>query len=432
MGRALAFSAVLLALLAPAARAAPLPPGQDPFYRYDGQTPLAQVAPGTVLKTRTVSLHVASIPLPVRAVQLLYRSTGQIGQPTVNVTSVLRPPVQLGPAKLVSYQSLYDSLNPDDEPSFAIAGGGLSLGGAVAQLESGLITPLLLAGYTIAVPDTEGQAADFAASPEYGMNTLDGLRAAFRSPASGLSGSTRVGLIGYSGGAIATEWAAELGPTYAPDVNPRIVGAAMGGVLVYPSRNLHYVEGSSVWSGVMPMALIGIARAFKIDPTPYLSTYGLQLYNSLQKASIVQVLGAYPGLTWSQVAKPQYPTPESIPIYVKDSNKLIMSTGGTPTAPLFIGQGANGELEGTPGTKPGIGKGDGIMITGDVRTLARTYCARGVKVQYQQYDDLSHLTSAVPWLPAASAWLTARLAGLPAPQNCAAIPPGNPLTPIGG
>ena len=75
------------------------------------------------------------------------------------------------------------------------------------------------------------------------------------------------------------------------------------------------------------------------------------------------------------------------------ANKLIMGTGGTPTIPLFIGQGANGVLEGTPGDKAGIGAGDGVMIAGDVRTLARGYCAKGTKVQYEQYDALSHVSS---------------------------------------
>ena len=54
--------------------------------------------------------------------------------------------------------------------------------------------------------------------------------------------------------------------------------------------------------------------------------------------------------------------------------------------PLFIGQGANGILEGTPGDKPGIGHGDGVMIAGDVRTLARHYCAKGTVVYYEQYE----------------------------------------------
>ena len=49
-------------------------------------------------------------------------------------------------------------------------------------------------------------------------------------------------MLGYSGGAIATEWAAELAPTYAPDaldVNARLIGAVIGGVLVDPAHNLH-------------------------------------------------------------------------------------------------------------------------------------------------------------------------------------------------
>ncbi len=431
LGSAVAMVLVLLVGAVGTAVAAPPPPGQDPFYRYDGTTPLEQVAPGAVLKTRTKSLHIVGIPLPIKAVQLLYRSTGQRGQATTNVTSVLLPPVRLGTPRVVSYQSFYDSLNPDDEPSYAISGGGLSIGGAIPQLESGLVTPLLLAGYTIAVPDTEGQEADFAAGPEYGYNTLDGLRAAVNATAqTGVTASAKVGLIGYSGGAIATEWAAELAPSYAPDVDGRIVGSALGGVLVDPAHNLHYVDGSTVWAGVMPMAIVGVARAFDIDLSPYLSAKGVEVSNKLQKASISAVLGQYPGLKFSDLTKPEYAEPESIPEYVDAANQLIMGTGGTPGAPLFIGQGANGELEGTPGTKPGIGRGDGVMIAGDVRTLARQYCAAGVKVKYVQYDALSHVTSAVPWLAEAVPWLQARFTGLPAPQNCAGIAPGNPLDPI--
>jgi hypothetical protein len=341
---------------------------------------------------------------------------------------VLKPPLSFGTPQVVAYQSFYDSLNPADEPSYAISG-GLTLGGAIPQVESALIGPELLAGRTVVVADTEGESADFAAGPEYGINTLDSLRAALAAPATGLAGTKKIGLIGYSGGAIATEWAAELAPTYAPDVNAKLVGAAMGGVLVDPAHNLHYVEGSLSWAGVMPMAIIGVSRAFHIDLTPYLSEYGAQLYAKLEKASIAEALAQYPGLTWAQLAKPEYPTPESIPIYVHVVNQLIMGTGGTPTAPLLIGQGALGELEGTPGNKPGIGEGDGVMIAGDVRTLAREYCERGDKVLYSQYP-LGHITAAVPWIATAVPWLEARFAGATAPQNCASIEPGNPLTPI--
>ncbi len=432
-GRAGALVALALvawmALIAPGALAAPPTPSEDPFYRYEGGAPLASIAPGTVLKTRTLPYHVAGVPLPVTAVQLLYRSTGAVGQPTVNVTSVLLPPLRLGAPTVVSYQSFYDSLNNADEPSYAISG-GLSLGGLIPDVESALIAPALLAGDTVVVPDTEGESADFAAGPEYGTNTLDALRAALVSSATGLAGTRKIGLIGYSGGAIATEWAAELAPSYAPELDSKIVGVAFGGTLVDPAHNLHYVEGSTVWAGVIPMALIGIARAYEIDLTQYESEYGLELNSKLQHASIAEALGQYPGLTWAQIAKPQYPTPESIPVYVEVANKLIMGSRGTPTAPLFIGQGAGGELEGTPGDKPGIGPGDGVMIAGDVRSLAREYCSRGVTVDYKQYEGLSHVPSAVAWLPEAYSWLAGRFVGLPAPQDCAQIAPGNSLEPI--
>lgn len=419
---------VISATLAASAAQAAVAPEQDPFYKYEGKPGLGRIAPGTVLKTRTVSFHVVGIPEPITAVQLLYRSSSTLHKPTVNVTSVLLPPVKLS-TTVLSYQSFYDSLSTDDDPSYAISG-GVSMGGEIPQAESVLISPALLAGETVVVPDTEGEEAAFSAGPVYGYNTLDSLRAALSSPATGLTSDAKIGLAGYSGGAIATEWAAQEAPTYAPEINSNIVGAAMGGVLVEPAHNLKYVEGSSTWASIIPMSLVGLSRAFHLDLTPYLSEYGEELLEADQHASITTEQKV-PGLTWSQLAKPQYPTPESIPVFVKTANKLIVSRKGTPTIPFLIGQGNGGEeFEGTPGNKPGIGPGDGVMIAGDVRTLAREWCSRGLAVHYTEYQHLGHIEGAGPWLPEAAAWLTERFAGLAAPQNCAEIAPGNSLAPI--
>jgi fermentation-respiration switch protein FrsA (DUF1100 family) len=394
--------------------------------------PPADIAPGTVLKTRSIPYHVFGIPTLLKTTQLLYRSTSQTGDPTFNVTSVIQPPSELlDEKKVISYQSAYDSLNQNHEPSYQISGGIPALGGIVIDVEAGVFGPFLADGYTVIVPDTEGQEARFAAVREYGMNTLDSIRAAFNSPTVGLPSDARVAMLGYSGGAIATEWAAELASTYAPDINARLIGAAIGGVLVHPARNLHYVDGSLFWPGVIPMALVGLGRAFQIDFSQYLSDYGVQLYNKMQTASIVDVLSRYPSLTWKMLAKPQYPTPESLPSFATLANQLIMGTGDAPTTPLFIGQGANGAWwEGTPGDKPGIGPGYGVMIAGDVRTLARDYCKKGTTVWYEQYDTLSHIWSIRIWLPNSIAWIKERFAGMPAPQNCSSIPPGNKLPPI--
>lgn len=403
----------------------------DAFYKYTGSTPLASIAPGTPLKTRNIPYHILGLATPLRSTQILYRATDAQKRPTVNVTSVIQPScfLCLNREKVISYQSFYDSLNPEDQPSVQIAG-GLSLTGVIPQIETVLFAPFLLAGYSIVISDTQGQTADFAAGPEYGTNTLDSIRAAIKAPQVDLSSNAKVAMIGYSGGAIATEWAAELAPTYAPDLNKNLIGAAYGGVLVDPDHNLPYVGGSSIWAGVAPMALIGVARSYGIDLQPYLNDYGKTLVTKLEKASIINVLGQYSGLKWTDFVKPQYANPHSIQAYVEAANKVIMGTGGTPKIPMLVGQGTGGELEGTPANAT-YGKGDGVMVAGDVRTLLRSYCSKGIKVKYNEYGG-SHITSALEWLPQAISWTFDRFSlfgSLTVPNNCSSIKPGNSLAP---
>jgi hypothetical protein len=128
--------------------------------------------------------------------------------------------------------------------------------------------------------------------------------------------------------------------------------------------------------------------------------------------------------------KPPYANPASIPILVKVENELNAGSIASPTIPMFIGQGADGTLEGTPGNKPGIGPGDGVMVAGDVRTLARDFCHSGTTVDYTQYDALSHVTTFPVWAPAALAWLDGLFAGIQSPNDCSQIKPGNSLAPV--
>ncbi|UPK74727.1 lipase family protein [Nocardioidaceae bacterium SCSIO 66511] len=436
MSRLRAFAAALLGTLLAAgllvsASAAPPPAQQasdDPFFSYHGDKPLRSYKPGAVLKTRTVPYHVTGIPTPVDVVQLLYRTVDAQGRPTANATSVVLPPGPKHSVRAVAYQSFYDSLNPADSPSRIFAG-DVSFGGAIANVETVFLAPLLAKGYPVVVADTQGPTADFAAGPEYGKATLDSLRAARRSSKTGLTPQTDIGLLGYSGGAIATNWAATLAPTYAPGVNDKIVGAAEGGLLVAPAHNLDYISGTPGWAGVAAMAVAGVARAYDIDFDKYLNAHGREVMTKMQKASIANVLFQYPGLTWAQLVKPEYSDPNSIPEYVSAVNKINLGSRPSPTVPMFIGQGANGILEGTPGNKAGIGPGDGVMIAGDVRTLARQYCSDGATVKYKQYNLLSHVPTALAWAPTAMGWLDDRFAGTRAPSDCGSIPKGNPLTP---
>ena len=131
--------------------------------------------------------------------------------------------------------------------------------------EEQIILGYVAAGDTVVVPDYEGEQLDWAAGQESGYDTLDGIRAAenlLGTP----EASTPVGMVGYSGGSIATEFASELAPTYAPGLD--IVGTAEGGVPVDFFHNLTYINGSPAWSGVIPAVLVSLSRAFHVTFSP--------------------------------------------------------------------------------------------------------------------------------------------------------------------
>jgi hypothetical protein len=78
---------------------ATLQPKDDPFYSHTGPQSLDSIAPGTVLQTRSFRYHIFGFPTLLETTQLLYRSTSQTGKATVNVTSVIQPPIQLDKTK---------------------------------------------------------------------------------------------------------------------------------------------------------------------------------------------------------------------------------------------------------------------------------------------------------------------------------------------
>ena len=78
----------------------------------------------------------------------------------------------------------------------------------------------------MSVPDHEGRTGMWGAPYEPGYHVLDGLRAALSTERLGLSPTAPIGLWGYSGGGLASAWAAEMSGSYAPELN--VVGAVLG------------------------------------------------------------------------------------------------------------------------------------------------------------------------------------------------------------
>lgn len=415
-------SSILALILsgAPAASAAPVLPESDPFYSYSGSTPLKSIPPGTVLKTRHVTVSLAGTATPFPGDQLLYRTNDELAGPSLAVTTVIKPLLTVVPTKnLVSYQTAYDSLTGKCDPSYTLQGGAINdPDNSTAKQESMLIAPYLAAGDYVVVSDYEGVNHHWAAGHESGYGTLDGIRAAETDL--GLAATNKVALVGYSGGAIASEWASELAPSYASELN--IVGVAEGGIPVDFAHNLRYITGSPEWSGIIPAILLSLSRAYGVNLGQYLSSYGAALVSQDSNGCINGFLSSHPGLTYQQLLKPQYRNIFAIKPIVDIINNLIMgSVAGHPVGPLYM---ENGNADGT---------GDDVMIAGDVRALAREYCAQGVDVDYVEDvgSKFNHGNTGAKFEATSAPLQVARwFTGLPAANNCATIRPGNSLAPL--
>ena len=383
-----------------AATGVPLPE-HDAFYRYTGRTPLAEIAPGTPLRERTVTLGAMTSGMPLPAEQVLYRTTDATGHAVASVTTFVLPPTGTAAARVVGYLSFYDAFTSRCDPSFTLRGGDPgSANRGQAEAEQAVVHALRAQGYIVTVPDFENETLDFMAAPESGMSALDGVRATLA--VLGLGQSTPVGLVGYSGGSMAADWASELAPRYAPGLN--LVGVAEGGMPVDLAHIMRYVDGTPKWSSIIPAAFLGIARADHLDLTPYLSAFGRKTIAADARACIGEFVG---NLTMKQLFKPEYDDPLHIPVIERALDALVMgSAAGHPTAPLLM---VAGNLDGT---------GDGVTIAGDQRALAAEYCSEGVPVDFTEVPHGEHTQTGVAFMPLAFGFLGARFAGVPPATTC--------------
>lgn len=194
----------------------PTPLG-DPFY-----TPppdFESQPPGTILTTRPSGTGLTFFPL--NSTELLIRSTDAKGRPVPVVATLLVPTAPWtgpGPRPLLSFNAAIDSLGHKCAPSYELKS---ALEGKLwaAQIP-------LSKGYAVIVPDHQGPRQAYGAGRMAGHAVLDAIRAVVHTPDFGLPPDTPTVVTGYSGGAIATGWAAQLAPDYAPEVN--LVGAAFG------------------------------------------------------------------------------------------------------------------------------------------------------------------------------------------------------------
>lgn len=391
-----AFAAVLvlaLAGLSTAAYAGPPPPQSDPFY--SPPSGYESKAPGDVLRSRQASVAVFSLfSEPIGATQVLYRTTDALGNPSATAALVLVPRAARAHRPLISYQVAEDSLATKCAPAYQLQA-GVPPENLVTQAEIIIIDGLLEQGWAVVVPDYQGSSSAFAAGVQSGQMTLDSVRAAERLPSAGLDGAaTKVGLMGYSGGSIATGWAAEEQPSYAPELD--VQGIAEGGLGADLRAAFTNLDGG-LYGGYGLAAALGMSRAYPDmaqELASILNADGKAFSQSISDACNLEIV--LRGLFKNSKNLFTVPHPMDMPVIkrVLDENRMGRFR---PAAPLFVYHSINDE----------------ILPIKPVDDLVAKYCAAGVSVTYQRDVVSEHIALVGTGAPAALAWLQDRMAGKP-------------------
>jgi triacylglycerol lipase len=224
--------------------------------------------------------------MPNAAWQLKFVSRDTNGQPIAAVATVVKPVTPAtGVAPLLAVQFAEDSLGAQCAPSHNETGSTVDY---VEQLEAAEPAQGLALGWTIVVPDHEGPTSAYAAGPLAGQITLDSIRAAERFAPLGLSATTPVGMTGYSGGAIATAWAASLQKNYAPEL--KIVALASGGTPADVKGIVQNIDTNTVantaFFNLILSAVVGVNRVYPTLLTPILNAQGVAAATSLENGCL--------------------------------------------------------------------------------------------------------------------------------------------------
>lgn len=381
----------LPALAAPApavARQAIPEPANDPFYQPpDG---FESTAPGTVLRSRQVTVTGLGIPIPVDSWQTLARSTDAKGRPVAIASTLMIPSTRYptGRRPLLSYQPAIDSLGDQCNPSYTLRTG--------TEKETPLLAMGLLNNWAVVVTDYQGPRNAFGAGPAEGHATLDGIRAAQRLTGTGLSGaSTPVAMWGYSGGALATGAAAELLRSYAPELE--VKGIASGGTPPDLRAVGRQIDGGT-FSGLLLGVTVGISREYP-ETLNILDDAGKVLVRQIGDLCFDQLLSRFPFRRLSEFTA--VPDPLADP-RLTDVLRAIGLGKAAPPAPVYLYHSIFDEL---------------VPFAG-ARELRDTWCRGGTEVTFHADPLSEHVMLAVSGAPAAVSFLASRFNGIPAPGNC--------------
>ncbi|MCA2207293.1 lipase family protein [Nocardia rosealba] len=386
---AVLFYAVTASVFAPVATSEPRypTPEADPFFTAPPE--IGDFAPGDVVRQRKFDLG------PYQGTDIwhvAFRSTNSAGDPIMGVTTVLIPTGVPNPP-LVSYQALINSLGTKCNPSHSLVNDETpdAFGAALP----------LARGWAVALPDYLGPNVAYGAAKLSGMVTLDSVRALQRAPELGL-GQSPIALAGYSGGGLATAWAAAMQPTYAPELT--LAGVAAGGIPAdLEQMALGIGFGNHPGFGLAWAAAMGLEREYpqRLPISDQLNAEGrwFRDFTADECRRFLLFHGVLRSAEQLAATRSLMDDPEARAVLRENS---LRHYPGLPQTPTMLWQ----------------GEFDALTPFDAVADVAGRYCAAGVALTFSRYQIAEHMTTAVAGLPEAWNFIEARFRGEPAPTRC--------------
>lgn len=432
---AMAFGVSVAGVATPLTSASPpeVPAPSGPWESfYDPPAELPGTAAGDVIREQPFT-PVLSVPLstgtfPASARRIMYRSVDDAGSPLAVTGTYFEPSMPWpggGPRPVVSLASGTIGEGRQCAPSIAMQSlvyyrPPLDLSIAYEQLAADY---LLTQGIAVVFTDYVGLGTPgphpYGNRAASARAVIDAARAAQRLPGTSLDPAGPVGFWGYSQGGHAAAAAAELQPTYAPELNVR--GTYAGAPPVRLEDTLARAEGSTL-IGAVGYYLNGVVRT---DPEMgpvldrVLNEQGRAMIDTTANQCVGETLLTYSfqhTSQWTRTGEPLGPAVVGDPVGRRIVDEQAIGSL-TPTAPVLLVVNVN----------------DDAVPYERVRELARTWCSRDVPVTLHILElppilpgtAAGHGIPEFTHVPTAAAWMADRFEGV-APPPCGQRSTGRP------
>jgi fermentation-respiration switch protein FrsA (DUF1100 family) len=380
--------------------------GAEGFYAAPDRLP-EEGKPGDLIRAEPMDAYlVPGVRLRARAWRVLYRSTSATGEPTAVSGIVLVPSGRIGMVghrgrrvrPLIGYAIGTHGIGDAAAPSRLLARG--------RDWEAGLIAMLLARGWAVAVTDYQGLGTPgdhtYMVGRALGPNVLDAMRAARAVHPAELPAEGPAAIIGYSEGGAAAAWAAQLQPTYAPDV--RLVGVAAGAAAADLESATPNLDGS-FFSFFIAYGGIGYAAAYpELDLDSYLTPMARAGIEGLRNSNVLQAMLSGP--RFMRASELTQPNVLELPEWRLRLRENRLGTIA-PEAPVLLHHAARDQI---------VSFKHSINLRDDWQRLGadvRLYVTRG---------GVDHISGAFAGTPVAVDWLARRLRRAVGPGVGVAVP----------